>query len=109
LWLLALPMVAGVFVAVQQAINGHVGRASRSALTAALTNFTVGTLVLVLAWLVSLLVRDAPTTLPDNPVLYLGGRAATVTRHSGRNRAGAGRRRHRRDGRATAQRQGLEQ
>lgn len=78
LWLLALPMVAGVFVAVQQAINGHVAAASGSALTAALSNFTVGTAVLVLAWLVSLLLRGAPTALPDNPVLYLGGLVGVV-------------------------------
>ncbi|SFB32495.1 transporter family-2 protein [Amycolatopsis marina] len=78
LWLLALPMVAGVFVAVQQAINGHVGKVSGSALTAALTNFTVGTIVLVLAWLVSLLVSGGPTAAPDNPVLYLGGLVGIV-------------------------------
>ena len=73
LWLLSLPVVAGVFVAVQQAINGHVGKASGSALTAALINFTVGTVVLVLAWLISLIVRGGPAAAPENPVLYLGG------------------------------------
>lgn len=73
LWLLVLPFAAGICVAVQQAINGRVGAAAGSALTATLLNFVVGTSALVLAWLVSLVVRGGPTGFPHNPVLYLGG------------------------------------
>ncbi|WP_279587055.1 DMT family transporter [Amycolatopsis arida] len=78
LWLLVLPLVAGALVAVQQAVNGRVGQAAGSPLTAALLNFAVGTAVLVLAWLVSLAVRGGPTGFPDNPVLYLGGLVGIV-------------------------------
>jgi transporter family-2 protein len=73
LWVLVLPLVAGACVAVQQAVNGHVNIAAGNPLTAALVNFTVGTLVLLLGWLVSLLLRGGPVGLPTNPVLYLGG------------------------------------
>ncbi|MBP2180584.1 DMT family transporter [Amycolatopsis magusensis] len=73
LWLMLLPLVAGCCVAVQQAVNGRVGAASGSALTATLGNFTVGFVALVLAWLISLLVRGGPTGLPSNPLLYAGG------------------------------------
>lgn len=71
--LLALPVAAGAGMAVQQAFNGHVGAASGSSFTAALVNFTAGTALLVLAWLVSLAVHGPPSELPGNPVLYLGG------------------------------------
>jgi transporter family-2 protein len=71
--LFALPLVAGVLLAVQQAVNGRVREASGSALTATLINFTSGTAVLAVGWLVSLAVRGGPTGFPQNPVLYLGG------------------------------------
>lgn len=76
--LLILPFVAGAGMAVQQAFNGHVGAASGSALTAALVNFTTGTTMLVLAWLVSLALHGPPEALPGNPVLYLGGLVGIV-------------------------------
>lgn len=76
--LLALPFVAGGGMAVQQAFNGHVGAVSGSPLTAALVNFTAGTTMLVLAWLVSLALHGPPTGLSDNPVLYLGGLVGIV-------------------------------
>ncbi|WP_281271616.1 DMT family transporter [Prauserella flavalba] len=78
LWLLVLPCVAGAGMAVQQAVNGHVGAVSRSPLAAALVNFTAGTVVLVLAWIVSLLVRGGPDAWPANPLLYLGGLVGIV-------------------------------
>jgi transporter family-2 protein len=73
LWLLALPLVAGVLMAVQQAYNGRVGATSGSAMTATLVNFVTGLSVLLLGWVVSLLLRGGPTAFPHNPVLYLGG------------------------------------
>jgi len=73
-WMLILPLIGGVMLAIQQAINGRVGVASGSAFTAALVNFVVGTAALVLAWLISLIVRGSDFAgLPTNPVLYLGG------------------------------------
>ncbi|HEV7980239.1 DMT family transporter [Amycolatopsis sp.] len=73
LWLLALPLVAGVLMAVQQAYNGRVGATSGSAMTATLVNFVTGLSVLLLGWVVSLVLRGGPTAFPHNPVLYLGG------------------------------------
>lgn len=72
--LLALPLAAGFAVAWQQAVNGRVGVAADDPLTATLVNFTAGTTVLVLGWLVSLGIRGrGPGDFPTNPVLYLGG------------------------------------
>ncbi|WP_153035888.1 DMT family transporter [Amycolatopsis sp. YIM 10] len=73
LWLMVLPLVAGFCVAVQQAVNGRVGAASGSALTATLGNFTVGFAALLLAWVISLLIRGGPSGFPSNPLLYAGG------------------------------------
>ncbi|OZM74968.1 hypothetical protein CFN78_01875 [Amycolatopsis antarctica] len=78
LWLLSLPLAAGVCMALQQAVNGRVGAAAGSALTATLVNFAVGTTALVLAWLVSLAVRGGPTAVPANPLLYVGGLVGIV-------------------------------
>ncbi|MFC4004461.1 DMT family transporter [Prauserella oleivorans] len=78
IWLLILPCIAGAGMAVQQAVNGHVNVVSGSSLTAALVNFTAGTTVLLLAWLVSLLLNGLPAGLPGNPVLYLGGLVGIV-------------------------------
>jgi transporter family-2 protein len=72
--LAALPALAGVGVAWQQAVNGQVGVASGSALTAALVNFTVGTTALLAAYAVEVAVRGWPTGgWPHQPWLYLGG------------------------------------
>ncbi|GAA1947492.1 DMT family transporter [Amycolatopsis minnesotensis] len=78
LWLLVLPLVAGALMAVQQAFNGRVNAQSGSSLTAALINFTGGTIVLVLAWLVSLAFGGGPHAFPSNPLLYLGGLVGIV-------------------------------
>ena len=73
LLLLVLPLLAGAAMAVQQAVNGHVGVVADSPFTASLVNFTAGTTALVIGWLVGLAVRGGPTGLPSNPLLYLGG------------------------------------
>lgn len=72
-WLLAIPLAGGIAVAVQQAVNGLVGAASRNAMTATLVNFAGGASVLGLVWLASLPVHDFPDAFPANPVLYAGG------------------------------------
>lgn len=73
LLLLVLPLVAGAAMAVQQAVNGHVGMVAASPFTASLVNFSVGAAALLLGWLVALVVRGGPIGAPDNPLLYLGG------------------------------------
>lgn len=73
-YLLALPVVSGVAVGIQQALNGRVTRQSGHFLVSTLGNFVVGTAVLVLAAVAhALAVGHGPGSLPVNPVLYLGG------------------------------------
>jgi transporter family-2 protein len=92
LGLAAIPALAGVGTAWQQAVNGRVQATAGSTLTATFVNFTVGTSVLVVALGVDVAVRGLPTgTLPVQPWLYLGGPlgmifigiAAAVVRHTG--------------------------
>ncbi|MEV4757653.1 DMT family transporter [Micromonospora sp. NPDC049559] len=77
--LAALPALAGIGVAWQQAVNGQVRAASGSALTAALVNFAAGTAVLLLAYGVETAVHGWPAgSLPATPWLYLGGPVGIV-------------------------------
>ncbi|MFI6760180.1 DMT family transporter [Micromonospora sp. NPDC050417] len=69
-----LPLLAGLGLAWQQAVNGRVRAASGSVVTATLVNFAVGTVALLVAFAVSASVRGWPTgSLPTEPWLYLGG------------------------------------
>ncbi|MFC4020581.1 DMT family transporter [Micromonospora sp. GCM10011542] len=69
-----LPLLAGVGIAWQQAVNGRVRAAAGSALTATLVNFSVGTVALLIAFAVDTAVRGWPNGhLPSEPWLYLGG------------------------------------
>lgn len=72
--LAVLPLLAGVGIAWQQAVNGRVRAAADSALTATLVNFTVGTVALLVAFAVDVAVRGWPAgSLPTEPWLYVGG------------------------------------
>lgn len=80
LWLVALPALAGLGIAWQQAVNGRVAAAARGGghplagmLPAALVNFTVGTVALTLVTAVEVGIRGLPGALPVQPWLYLGG------------------------------------
>lgn len=68
-------LVAGLAIAVQQAINGRVGATARNAWTAAWVNFTLGTVMLGVALGVAWgLTEFDPGALPAGPWwLYLGG------------------------------------
>lgn len=69
-----LPLLAGVGSAWQQAVNGHVRAAAGDVLAATLVNFVVGTVVLVTALGVSVLVEGLPDgAFPTDPLLYTGG------------------------------------
>ncbi|CAM5239383.1 hypothetical protein GCM10010329_45510 [Streptomyces spiroverticillatus] len=70
---LALPLVAGVCVSWQQAVNGHVRNASGSAYTGTFFNFVAGTGALVVVFLVHAALTGLPDRLPTEPYLYLGG------------------------------------
>jgi transporter family-2 protein len=72
--LAVLPLVAGLGIAWQQAVNGHVRAVSGSAMVAGLVNFIMGTAVLLLALAASAAWRGLPDKLPRGPWwLYAGG------------------------------------
>ncbi len=73
LWIAVIPVLAGITVAWQQAVNGRVNTVAGSALAATLVNFTVGTALLLVVAAIEVAVRGLPGPLPGNPVLYLGG------------------------------------
>lgn len=73
LWMLVLPLIAGVGIAWQQATNGRLRQRVGTPLTATLVNFVGGTVLLVIAALVSLAVQGGPGPLPAEPWLYAGG------------------------------------
>ena len=71
LWLAVLPLVAGLMMGWQQAVNGLVREASAHSVATILVNFTAGTVALAL---VNLVVRGGvPGGFPSGWWLYLGG------------------------------------
>lgn len=78
LWMIALPILAGIGTGWQQAVNGQARDVAGSALAAALVNFTVGTVVLAVAFAVRAVLVGLPSELPAEPWLYLGGPIAVV-------------------------------
>lgn len=73
LWMLLLPFAAGLGIAWQSAANGRLAQRMQSPMTATLTSFLAGTVVLLLAGALSVAVRGMPDALPADPWLYLGG------------------------------------
>lgn len=71
--LAALPALAGIALAVQQAVTGRVSATAGTPITAAMVNFLVGTIGLAVALAVEIAIRGLPGELPADPVLYLGG------------------------------------
>ncbi len=72
-WMLALPLLAGIGLGWQQAANGQVRVVSRSALAATTVNFVAGSVVLVGSAAVHTLFVGWPERIPAAPWLYLGG------------------------------------
>jgi transporter family-2 protein len=72
-WVLILPLVAGLGLGWQQAVNGQLRQLSGSPLTAVFFNFLAGGIVLALAFVVHLLAGGAPARVDAPPFLYLGG------------------------------------
>ncbi|WP_442790347.1 DMT family transporter [Nocardia sp. CDC153] len=70
--LVVLPLIAGILVAWQQAVNGRVG-AVGGPLSATLANFATGTAALVVVEAVLLTRRGGLGPLPHEPWLYVGG------------------------------------
>jgi transporter family-2 protein len=79
LGVLVASAAAGVGLAVQQALNGRVQRASGSALVAGLVNFVVGTVALVLVFAVALVLDAGPERWWPGPAgIYAGGALGVV-------------------------------
>jgi bacterial/archaeal transporter family-2 protein len=72
-WPMLLPLLAGLGVGWQQAINGRVRLVAGSSLTATLLNFFFGTLALVIVFAVSLPFMTLPNVWPGAWWLYSGG------------------------------------
>ncbi|MBB2969384.1 DMT family transporter [Leifsonia aquatica] len=77
-WMMLLPLIAGLGMGWQQAVNGQVRVVAESALTATFINFLVGTTVLVVLMLVHWALAGLPKPLPTEPWLYLGGAIGCV-------------------------------
>ena len=77
-WLMVLPLIAGVGMGWQQAVNGQVRAVARSALTATFVNFLAGTAVLLVLMLGRWAIAGLPKPLPAEPWLYLGGAIGCV-------------------------------
>ncbi|MDZ8276990.1 DMT family transporter [Microbacterium aquimaris] len=90
-WMLVLPFLVGAGIAWQQATNGRLRQRVGSALTATAVNFAGGTLVLLAAAAVHVLLVGPPEAFPTEPWLYLGGAlgvayifiGAAVVQHTG--------------------------
>ncbi|MGK0715053.1 DMT family transporter [Leucobacter sp. W1153] len=78
LWLVLIPVAAGLAIAWQSAVNGLVRSAAQSASAATFVNFLVGTAVLLLAAAVSVGVQGWPETWPSEPWYYVGGFIGTI-------------------------------
>lgn len=77
-WAFLLPLLAGMGVGFQQALNGSVRTLSGSWLSATFINFTVGTLVLAIATAIISPLTGGPTSLPTDWWLYTGGLVGTI-------------------------------
>lgn len=73
LWLAVVPAVAGIGLAWQLAMNGLVRVAADNVSVATLVNFAVGTVALVVACAVDVVVRGWPASPPGQWWLYVGG------------------------------------
>lgn len=78
LWMIVMPFLAGVGIAWQQATNGRLRQRVGTPLTATLVNFIGGTLVLVVAAIVSGIVSGPPRAFPTEPWLYIAGPLGVV-------------------------------
>lgn len=78
LLLLVMPLLGGIGIGWQQAVNGRVRKVASSALTATFINFSVGTVVLLVAMLVHFAAVGLPEAMPSEPILYIGGAIGCV-------------------------------
>ena len=72
-WALLLPLISGLTVGWQQAVNGTVRQTARSTLTATFVNFLSGTLTLLIVVVVLLPFQPIPLEWPGAWWMYVGG------------------------------------
>jgi bacterial/archaeal transporter family-2 protein len=72
-WIIVFPLVVGLLLGLQQALNGQIKTLAKSATTATFFNFLYGTAILLVFALINLLVSGLPHGFPTNPILYVGG------------------------------------
>jgi transporter family-2 protein len=72
-WIALMPLVFGLFLGWQQAVNGQVKTLAGSAIAATFFNFLTGTALLLVLAIVNFAIAGWPHGFPTNPVLYLGG------------------------------------
>ena len=72
-WIIIFPVLVGLLLGLQQALNGQIKTLAKSATTATFFNFLYGTAILFACELVNLAIRGFPHQFPSNPVLYIGG------------------------------------
>ena len=72
-WLVLLPMLAGIGLSWQAAVNGRVRHTAQSSVMASTLNFGIGTCALLLALAVEVSMRGFPAQFPPEPWLYIGG------------------------------------
>ncbi len=78
MWMLVLPLLAGIAIAWQQATNGRLRQRVGTPLTATLVNFTGGTILLVAAAAIHIAFAGAPAAFPTEAWLYVGGALGVV-------------------------------
>lgn len=72
-WVIAMPLVVGLLLGWQQAVNGQVKTLANSAITATFFNFLAGTAVLLVFAIVHTAILGLPHGTSTNPFDYLGG------------------------------------
>jgi transporter family-2 protein len=72
-WPMLLPLIAGLAVGWQQAVNGRVRRVAGSSLSATVLNFFFGTVALLIVFVVSVPFLAVPSVWPGAWWLYSGG------------------------------------
>ncbi len=73
LWMLLLPFAAGVGIAWQAGTNGRLAQRVQSPIAATFMSFIAGTIALLAAAGLSIVLRGMPAQPPAEPWLYVGG------------------------------------
>lgn len=78
IWLVLVPVLAGLGISFQSAVNGLVRAAAQSTISSTFLNFVTGTSVLLVVAAVSVAVQGWPEAWPTAPWYYTGGAIGCV-------------------------------